>query len=285
MMRMRSWYDNEELLRRFREWLARSDAEIYAFSQERAELPRDAGDDDLPDDDPPDDDLPEVGLLQLIESFTALRQELKLQTKGARGLEENVQQALAGLVEATEQLHTVEAREAESVERASRPLVEALIELDEALERGLRSAQATQQQMVEDALGRYEQAAQQRLNRLSAWQRWKARAWWDQARDLFREQTLELHRRMMLPLLEGYQLIYDRLERTLSQLRIQRIDCLGRPVDPTRMTVVELVDSDAEPETVVGLVRPGYQWHGRLIRYAEVRAARRAETADLNNLT
>ncbi|MCH5372586.1 MAG: nucleotide exchange factor GrpE [Planctomycetes bacterium] len=264
---MRTWYENEELLKRFRDWLGRTDAEIQSLRDESDDL-----------QDASDGDLPEVGLVQLIEAFTALRQELKLQTKSSRGLEEAIEQALAGIDEAAEQVRAFQARETGEAERLARPLAEALIELDEALERGLRAAESAQRDVVQDAVGRFEQASQQRLHQLSAWQRWKARAWSDQASELFREQAADLQRRIMLPLLEGYRLIYERLERTLAELGIQRIPCVGQSVDPMRMTVVELVDSaGAEPETVVDQVRPGYEWHGRLIRYAEVRAARRGD--------
>jgi molecular chaperone GrpE len=260
---MRSWYENEELLRRFREWLGRTEAEIAALGL--------AGQ----FDDAPAENLPDVGIIQLIEAFTALRQEIKLQTKSNRGLEDVVHEAIAGLNEAAEQMRSVDVREADAVARAARPLVEALIELDEALERGLRAAETAHANVLEDTVRRYEEAAQQRFRQLSFWQRRKARTWFDASTELFREQMTDLHRRIMLPLLEGYQLIYQRLERTLPQLEIQRIPCLGYPVDPTLMTVVELVeDPTVEPETVVQVVRPGYQWAGRLIRYAEVRAAR-----------
>lgn len=260
---MRSWYENEELLRRFREWLGRTEAEI-------------AGLDDVGhDQDATAEDLPDVGMVQLIEAFTALRQEVKLQTKSNRGLEDALQQAITALDEAANQMRSIQAREADAVAKAVRPLVEALIELDEAFQRGLRAASTAHTNVLEDTVRRHEQAARQRFDRLSVWQRWKARAWFSISTDLFRQQTDDLHRRIMLPLLEGYQLIYQRLERTLVQLGIERIDCLGYPVDPTQMTVIELVDDpDIEPETVVDIVRPGYLWQGRLVRYAEVRAAR-----------
>jgi molecular chaperone GrpE len=260
---MRSWYENEELIKRFREWLGRTESEIAALGYDGAFQ------------DSAAEDLPDVGMIQLIEAFTALRHEIKLQTKGSRGLEDALQEALAGLEEAAEQMRSVDTREAEAVARAARPLVEALIDLDEALERGLRAAHAAHANVLEDTLQRHEQAAQQRFAQLSFWQRRKARAWFDISAKLFRQQMTDLHRRIILPLLEGYQLIYARLERTLTQLDIERIECLGDPVDPNEMTVVELVDDpDAEPETVVEIVRPGYLWLGRLIRYAEVRAVR-----------
>jgi molecular chaperone GrpE len=57
--------------------------------------------------------------------------------------------------------------------------------------------------------------------------------------------------------------------------QVRRIDCVGLPVDPGQMTVVEVVDSpDRAPGHVVDEVRRGYTWRGRVLRYAEVRAAR-----------
>ena len=57
--------------------------------------------------------------------------------------------------------------------------------------------------------------------------------------------------------------------------QVRRIECVGRPVAPGRMTVLEVVDSpDQPPGHVVHEVRRGYTWRGRVLRYAEVRAAR-----------
>jgi molecular chaperone GrpE len=269
---MRTWYENEELLRHFREWLGRTEAEIAALGYDGSYV-------DAAAENPPD-----VGMIQLIEAFTALRQEVKLQTKSNRGLEDALHEAITGLDQAAEQMRSVDAREADAVARAARPLVEALIELDEALERGLRAARTAHANVLEDTGRRFDQDAEQRYRQLPFWQRWKARTWFDTSAELFRQHVADLHRRIMLPLLEGYELIYQRLERTLVQLDIERIECLGQPVDPTLMTVVELVDDPtAEPETVVQVVRPGYVWAGRLIRYAEVRAARQ-DPRTLNQL-
>jgi len=59
--------------------------------------------------------------------------------------------------------------------------------------------------------------------------------------------------------------------------QVRRIDTLGQPVDPDRMTVVEVVDApDRPPGVVVDEVRRGYTWRGRVLRFAEVRAARSA---------
>ncbi len=273
-LHMRSWYENEELLGRFREWLGRTDREIYGL-----DALEDSG-------EPPVEEgvFSDVSLLQLIEAFTALRQELKLQTKSARGLEETFQQALTELDEAAEQMRSVEAEERVVAEQAARPLLEALIELDEALERGMRSVEKTHHQLVREALHRHQQASRQRWKQMVWWQRLLAKPWYDASLELFEEQLQHLHRTKIQPMLEGYQLIYRRLERTLQQLQIERVDCLGQPFDPARMTVVELVDSDEHPpETVLEVIRPGYLWQERCIRFAEVRAVRPSAATPSNH--
>jgi len=76
---------------------------------------------------------------------------------------------------------------------------------------------------------------------------------------------------------DGYQLICGRLQRMLSEHRIERLACAGQSVDPAQMRVIELVDAPGvPPETVVEEIRPGYAWRGRVVRYAEVRATRAA---------
>ena len=77
--------------------------------------------------------------------------------------------------------------------------------------------------------------------------------------------------------LEGYSLIQKRLRRVMAAEQIERIPCEGRPVDPERMTVLEVVDDPARPPgSVVKELRRGYTWRGRVIRYAEVQAVRSA---------
>ena len=78
-------------------------------------------------------------------------------------------------------------------------------------------------------------------------------------------------------LLEGYGLIQARLRRAMDTEQILRIACIGQPIDPERMTVIEVVDSDEfAAGFVVDEVRRGYTWRDRVLRFAEVRVARSA---------
>jgi molecular chaperone GrpE len=77
-------------------------------------------------------------------------------------------------------------------------------------------------------------------------------------------------------LLEGFGLIQQRLKRALSADRIEKIVTVGKPVDVNQMIVVGVVEAPDSPAgVVVEEVRRGYTWNGRLLRCAEVRAARR----------
>lgn len=259
--------DTEDILRRFQQWLTQTSQEL----EQTAEPPPAA-----------EPSAPPVGLLQLIEAFTALRHELKLQTKSARGLEDSLQAALGGLDGAIEQFRGVQPQETAAAEKAARPMVESLIELDEALRRGEKAAAATQRRLLEETPQRLAECLQQRFSQLSAWRRWRCRRWQAEVLQLCRQQLDETQAPVLSLLTEGYQLIGARLQRMLTEHRIERLACIGRRVDPTRMKVIELVDApDAAPETVVDELRPGYVWRGQVVRYAEVRATRAAvQSAD-----
>jgi hypothetical protein len=156
-----------------------------------------------------------------------------------------------------------------------RPLVESLIALDEALQRGLQAIETTQRQTTQNATAQMLAALDQEFGQMSAWRRWRLGPWHARAKELCRQQVIREHSKVFEALLEGYQLISSRLERDLSTHQIRLIDCVGRPFDPKRMTAVGLVDdAEAEPETVVEEVRPGYLWRGEVLRFAEVRVAR-----------
>jgi len=227
--------------------------------------------------------LPEVGLLQLIEAFTAMRHDLKLQTKSARGLEGVLQSAVAGLQEALACFSENPAREQEAAQRAAKPFVETLVALDEALLRGARAFDSMRARITQRS-----QSPPQSIPPLRPWSQADDEEpasrppWWRRLLARGGSQPLErTDARTSEPMIleefarleEGFALIRSRVERALLEHAIVRIDCAGRRVDPSEMTVVELVDRpESEPETVAEELRPGYKWHGAVVRYAEVRA-------------
>jgi molecular chaperone GrpE len=176
-----------------------------------------------------------------------------------------------------ERFGNVEPQEAAAAEKAMRPLVEALIELDEALRRGTRAVAASQQRLSEELPRRLLENLEQRFAQRSAWQRWRSGPWQAEVLQCCRQLVAETQGPLLASLGDGYQLICGRLQRMLTEHRIERLACAGQLVDPSRMRVIELVDAPGvAPETVVEEIRPGYAWRGFVLRYAEVRATRAA---------
>ncbi len=80
----------------------------------------------------------DFGIIDLVEEFTALRHEVKLQTKSGRGLSEQTETTLEALKRAIEEVKSVVPRDAQAVWAAGKALAEGLADLDEALHRGER---------------------------------------------------------------------------------------------------------------------------------------------------
>jgi len=252
--------DNEAVLGRFRQWLEETRREADALPTE-AEVSAE-----------PSESRP-VGLLQLVEEFTALRHEVKLQTKSSRGVAERTEQVLAAMQQATELFGSVEANEKEAGQHAAKPLVESLIELDEALGRGRAVIDTARRRLLEDLTGNIQEQLDDLVRRLPVWRRWLCRRWCRKAREILLQRVGLTYRGLFDSLIEGYDLILGRLERAMKKAELYRIECVGRQVDPNLMTVVEVVDDPLRPPgLVVDQIRPGYYWKNKVIRFAEVRA-------------
>ena len=219
--------------------------------------------------------LHEVGLFRLVEEFTALRHEVKLQTKGSRDLREQAEALLPALRQAIEQFRSVEPKEQQAALAAARPLAEALADLDEALDRGRVELERARSGLVDEPAGALEEAIDARFRRRSWLARRLLRSYHEEVLAVVRRRSDWLRPELFDALLEGYGLIQARLGRVMEAEQLRRVETVGRPADPASMTVVEVVDApDRPPGTVVDEVRRGYTWRGRVLRFAEVRAAR-----------
>ncbi len=222
----------------------------------------------------------DVGIYRLVEEFTALRHELKLQTKSARGLEEQAQTLLPSLGQAIDAMRSIEPKQAQASWSTGRPLAAILADLDEALDRG--------RLQTEMAIARLsDEPASTLLNRLDKFQQQQSSPrrllhgrYHQQICELIALEQQQLDRRAWLDaLLDGYRLIQRRLAHALASEGINRIVTVGQPVDPEQMMVVQVVDTDDHPAGMVfDEVRRGYTWNGRLLRCAEVRATRAAHS-------
>jgi molecular chaperone GrpE len=261
--------DIEAVLDRFRRWLEVARAQAVDLEADR---PDSAGERDGAQE-------PEFGLVHLVEQFTALRHELKLQTKSGRGLVDQAESTVAALRQAIEHFRSVEPREAQAAWSAGKPIAEALGDLDEALTRGRREIDRISRRIGEDSTVALADAVDERFRRQSWIRRLLTADFHRQVQNVVRNEAW-LRRDLLEALLEGYDLIHARLARVMASEQIERIPCEGRPVDPERMVVLEVVDDPAHPPgTVLKELRSGYTWRGRLLRYAEVQAVSAAGRA------
>ncbi len=254
--------DTENLLSRFRQWLeeARTDADFDGAA---------------PDQSDANGENREVGLYRLVEEFTALRHELKLQTKSTRGLQEQTEAVLPALRQAIEQFRTAEPSGTRTAGDSGKSLAEALADLDEALERGRLEIEKARLRLVEEPETALAAALDAHLARQSWLRRRWNRSYHAELRAVALGQGSAKRAAFFDALVEGYDLIRSRLRRAMQADGIARIECLGRPVDPERMVVLAVVeDASRPPGEVIEEVRRGYTWRQRILRPAEVRASR-----------
>jgi len=259
--------DVEDILNRFRHWLETEHEEALGLdtTAQGSALEQDG--------------VREFGVIDLVEEFTALRHELKLQTKSGRGLLEQTETTISAMKQAIEQFRAVERSEDQAVWSTGKPLAEALADLDEALERGRREIERAKRNIADESIRSLE-AALNDVHRRRSWIRRRLlRAYHAEVLGVVARAGLGQHD-LFDALLEGYGLIQKRLKRAMASEKIERIACVGNPVDPERMTVLEVLDDPSRPPgTVVKELRRGYAWRGRVIRFAEVQATRTAQTA------
>jgi len=220
----------------------------------------------------PQDDAPERGdRLALWSALTALTQEVKLQGRAFNRLQDTLKplaemrpalsdnlaaheealrlageiarQALAARAERGAELE----RQAE--QRATRALLDVLLDARDRLARGLGLA--------------HSHAAE--LARLRGWR--AALGLGRAATRRFLDVTLALE--------EGYRLALRRIDEALEQLGVHPIECAGKLFDPHFMTATDVADEPDVPDGVVLEVhRTGYAWKGEALRHAEVKVAR-----------
>ena len=267
---MTDWPETGELLEKFRTWLGQVRGESRTAAASPSQPPLDGAAVGTAEAA-----ANELGLVDLVREFTALRQEIKLQTKSARGLEEQTTAALAAIEEAGRQFRAVGPQEAEAARRAALPLIESLADLDEAMQRAQAVVESARGRLGDESRSAFRLQLADLYAAQPAWKRWLCRSWYAGARNLWQADADD-RKRIVDALAEGYAMVRKRLHRAMAKEGLYRMASLGQPVDPHAMTVIEVVEAEDHhaPGTVVEEIRPGYRWNGKVIRFAEVRAAR-----------
>lgn len=85
------------------------------------------------------------------------------------------------------------------------------------------------------------------------------------------ERTPELQR-----FLQGFEMVYAKLQDILRSEGLERIEAKGEPFDPELHEALLQADEDGEGEqVVVDVLRTGYRLKGRVIRPSGVKVGRR----------
>lgn len=207
-------------------------------------------------------------LAAVVREFTALRHEVHLQTKATRAAVERL-------------------GEPADPKAAQRPLVEALIDVAEALRIGLRQTLDADQELrffVPDDPppdpARYPRPSWwERLRGASASAAYsEASAQWQQRRRKLSALT-ECVNPVLAGVSNGYAMSLRRLDRALAAAGVEPFGEVGQRFDPETMEAVELDTRSGRAEgkpdgEVVRVHRRGYRWHGEVFRFAQVTVAR-----------
>ena len=69
---------------------------------------------------------------------------------------------------------------------------------------------------------------------------------------------------------KGIELIQSNLTKLLERIGVRRMDPVGQPFDVHLHEAIMRQPSDAEEDTVIAVVEPGYTYHDRVLRHAKV---------------
>jgi molecular chaperone GrpE len=233
----------EEILRRFEEWLDGALAtEEPPRGVEAEMLAAMAGDGEGRARPAP------AAAYSLWEAMTALTQEVKLQGRSFKELNDTLGSQADRMVERERDLvRETERRETER--RCRKEVLGVLIDLRDRLGRGLDSVRASQAEIS-----------------TTAWRGWRAR--------IFSRPGEDAAGATLAALKKGYEMGLDRLDQTLEEFNAREIPCEGQAFDPRRMNAIDRQESSAVPEgTVIEVYRPGYEWNGELFRPAQVKVS------------
>lgn len=194
------------------------------------------------------------GSYALWAALTALAQEVKLEGRAFKELNETVASQAGAIGDELRAVYREREREVqrEAERRSRREILGALIDLRDRLARGLESARANQAPKQPPpgwyarlgiSLGLLETPADPLASTLQA-------------------------------LVKGYELGLDRLDQTLDEFNAKEMRCAGQPFDPHRMNAIDKEASTTVREgTVLEVYRSGYEWNGEVFRPAQVKVA------------
>ncbi len=211
------------------------------------------------------------GILDVVESFTALRHELKLQVKQGRDLQQAMADGVSRLSDLPQQLKLQAAAAESAAWQSAQKMGLAIAEIDDML----RRLQA-EYPGPNDAPGLSE-AFEAECRNVGWWAARFCRPFLQRMRTALRASAeaaaQQAARRDSVR--EALDLLLARVHSWMEQLQLVRRDVVGLPFDPETMHAIDRVErAGAASGEVVEQLRPALSWRGELIQYAEVRIAK-----------
>ena len=212
-----------------------------------------------------------LGAMDIVEAFTALRHELKLQVRGGRELQQSLLDSVQRLEQkvASQPVAVVATGAPES-----RRMAEAIADIEESLQRAIESI------VKKPTAARTEDHLLIRFDEMVSKAPWIAKTfagkWLEDLRatlahsitsgipsDAAQDST---HR--------GLELLLARVHRLMKQCEIERVNVLHQAFDAETMNAVDMIVDPTVPSThVAQQLRPLYRWRNTTLRCAEVRIA------------
>jgi len=207
-------------------------------------------------------------LYTLFSAMTVLSQEVKLQGRAFRQLEEK----LSGVAQLPDAIRNAMTEQAKTVRAVTSFAEENRSLYRQRLEEAKESAGNDFLNLLLDLRDRLLRGHETAVDHLDRIERNNSRGWFSRWRSTSSVGSL---REATQALEQGYTLAIDRLESSLQELGITEIDCLNKPFDPQQMKAVAVEDRrDVPSGTVVAVFRRGYERNGRVYRLPEVRVSR-----------
>jgi len=258
---------------------------------------------------PPQAPADNVDLLTLVGHFTALRQEVNLQTKAVRSQQEQGAETLRQNSELLQTLQQAqhehserqEAAKQQELDSVSRPLLQALVDVADSQMLAIRELTRTAQTVVEllskpAGVATAGQGNERNslpppprsgllaklfgVDRLADYQRELAAQLQSQqlsaeSESLPAVNPAEQIGRIFQSALAGLVMGLQRIERAMRQFELEPIQVVGGAFDPERMEAVEVIPTSGRPAgEVIDELRRGYVWKAKVFRFAQVRVAK-----------
>ena len=216
----------------------------------------------------------------MLNHFVALRHEVNLQTKAVRAQQEQNTEVLEQLRQALDALAQASRPrpqpQMQDTAEGQRPLLKTLVDVHDALSLASREMPKLHEALVPLFQSLADSRTRPRGSRCRhGGGRWLGAGPPHHAFSVRAAKQANAAAARIRTVLEsfcaGYAMGLKRVERALTQHGLEAIAAVGCPFDPEQMEVMELVAGTGRPAgEVVAEIRPGYRWHGRVFRYAQV---------------